>query len=228
MNRLHLGCGKIAPEGWLNVDGSPNVLMGKWPMFRGMLIKAKLLPQTAKADYPSKIQRLNLAKPLPFASNTFDFVYSSHTLEHLYLAQTQALLRECVRVLKPGGVARMLVPDLQAIFEEYHGSRKLDWHSSNPEPACRADRVNLRLLMREPDCRAGGWAARINRLFFDLHSHKWMFDAESLAFHMTSAGLSRCHRKEFGDSAIAGIGEVELSARIEGGQGVCIEGWKPF
>jgi len=82
--------------------------------------------------------------------------------------------------------------------------------------------------MREPDPGAGGIASRANRAFFDLHSHKWMFDGESLAHHMTSVGFVECRVRGFLESDIPGIADVEMSSRIEGGQGVCVEGRKPF
>jgi len=228
LNKLHLGCGTIAPAGWHNVDGSINVALARWPRVRSVLMALRIVPRTAAVAYPSGISRLDITKPLPFLDGSFDSVYSSHTLEHLYLSQTQALLRECFRVLRPGGVARMLVPDLRAICEEYFGLRKLDWHSDQPVPACAGDLVNRRLLMREPNPGAGGIASRANRALFDLHSHKWMFDGESLAHHMASVGFVECRVRGFLESDIPGIADVEMSSRIEGGQGVCVEGRKPF
>lgn len=45
---------------------------------------------------------------LPFASHTFDFIYCSHVLEHI--PDDRAAMRELQRVLRPGGVALVLVP----------------------------------------------------------------------------------------------------------------------
>lgn len=50
---------------------------------------------------------------LPFPDGTFDAVYHAHTLEHLRFGEVMAFLRECHRVLKRGGVARVVVPDLE-------------------------------------------------------------------------------------------------------------------
>jgi predicted SAM-dependent methyltransferase len=46
---------------------------------------------------------------------TFDALYSSHTLEHLYRHEAAMALREFARVLKPGGEVHLYVPDLQSI-----------------------------------------------------------------------------------------------------------------
>jgi predicted SAM-dependent methyltransferase len=48
---------------------------------------------------------------LNFADEEFSFIVSEHFFEHLFLDDAIALLRECQRVLKPGGVIRTCVPD---------------------------------------------------------------------------------------------------------------------
>jgi predicted SAM-dependent methyltransferase len=48
---------------------------------------------------------------LPFESSSLAFVYSEHFLEHLFLDEALSLLKECHRVLGPGGVIRTVVPD---------------------------------------------------------------------------------------------------------------------
>lgn len=45
----------------------------------------------------------------------FDVVYSSHCLEHIYRHQVVPALQECLRVLRPGGLAIMIVPDVEDI-----------------------------------------------------------------------------------------------------------------
>lgn len=47
----------------------------------------------------------------------FDVVKSNHVLEHFGFGQTFEILTEWARVLKPGGVMRLTVPDLQAFAE---------------------------------------------------------------------------------------------------------------
>lgn len=48
---------------------------------------------------------------LDYPDNTFSFIVSEHFFEHLFLPDAVALLQECHRVLKPGGVIRTCVPD---------------------------------------------------------------------------------------------------------------------
>ncbi len=58
--------------------------------------------------------------PLPYADNSVDVIYSEHGIEHVPLEQGEALLRECVRVLKPGGVLRISTPDLKVLVDAYN------------------------------------------------------------------------------------------------------------
>jgi predicted SAM-dependent methyltransferase len=48
---------------------------------------------------------------LDFEDETFDFIYSEHVLEHLFMDESLSLLEECCRILKPSGVIRIVVPD---------------------------------------------------------------------------------------------------------------------
>lgn len=92
MIRINLGCGRCFHPDWVNLDsapGDPGVL-------------------------PCDVRR-----PLPFADGSVDAIYSSHLLEHLTADEGAALLAECFRVLKPGGIIRVVVPDLEGIARAY-------------------------------------------------------------------------------------------------------------
>ena len=61
----------------------------------------------------------NLLKGIPFEDNTFDLVYHSHVLEHFSKEDGEILISECFRVLKPNGVLRIAIPDLERIAKKY-------------------------------------------------------------------------------------------------------------
>jgi len=60
-----------------------------------------------------------LRKGVPYPDAAFDVVYHSHLLEHFSKESATVFLGECYRVLKPGGVIRVVVPDLEAIVRLY-------------------------------------------------------------------------------------------------------------
>jgi SAM-dependent methyltransferase len=88
---LNVGCGTHYSAEWNNLDLHP-------------------APQVARCD---------VTRPLPYPAAVFDTVYSSHVLEHLAPRDGQALMREAYRVLKPGGILRLVVPDLERICRDY-------------------------------------------------------------------------------------------------------------
>ena len=65
---------------------------------------------------------LNLG--IPFPDSSFDVVYHSHVLEHFPKAKARRFIAECVRVLKPGGILRVVVPDLEQIVRLYVDARE--------------------------------------------------------------------------------------------------------
>lgn len=67
----------------------------------------------------SRVIRHNLSRGIPFESETFDLVYHSHVLEHFPRENGRVFMAECFRVLKPGGILRAAVPDLEAITRSY-------------------------------------------------------------------------------------------------------------
>lgn len=79
-------------------------------------IKFSSLPHL---DEPPYIHHLELRRPLPYEPNTFDEIYCNHVLEHLTLEDGRQLVREFYRILKPGGMCRLVVPDLELVAREY-------------------------------------------------------------------------------------------------------------
>ena len=69
----------------------------------------------------------DITKGLPFDDNQFDAVYHSHVLEHLEPADGEKLLSECYRVLRPGGVLRIVVPNLEQIATLYLNYHREAW-----------------------------------------------------------------------------------------------------
>ena len=62
---------------------------------------------------------LNSAEKLPFPDNRFKGIYTSHCLEHLQEPKVILWLTECLRVLKPGGTIRIVLPDVGKYFQAY-------------------------------------------------------------------------------------------------------------
>lgn len=100
---------------------------------------------------------------MPFPSNSVDFIYNEHFLEHLTVEQGRATLSEFLRILKPGGVLRIAMPDLAVTVAEY----------SDP------DRKNAPVLKKFGLTFIQTPSERIN-ISFRWWGHQWLYDWEEL------------------------------------------------
>ena len=225
--KLHLGCGLNAVDGWLNVDGSWNARLAKLPWLRRALATVGVISKEAAAvPWRRDLRILDVRDPLPFPTNSFEALYASHLLEHLFLTDAQRLLKECFRVLRPGGVIRIVVPDLRPIVQEYLGERP--FHNSDEfadMPA--ADRMNRRLHFRNPNPPRGNVVLRVYAALTEFQTHKWMYDATSLVQHLRATGFDEVEEREFRVSRINDIDRIEHPGRVLRGEGICVEGLKP-
>lgn len=82
-------------------------------------------------DYVSSskaVQKANLLEKLPVKQETAELVYSSHFIEHIPYSKVKDFLNETLRILKPGGVLRVVLPDLEEMASNYVTLRKQGEH----------------------------------------------------------------------------------------------------
>lgn len=129
--KVNLGCGLAIAPGWTNVDASLNALVASWPR----CIHKVLYRLSGSNRYYSQEQYCDLLEnhvfmhhdlshSIPLKDQTADFVYSSHFLEHLFKRDAERLLTDSFRVLKPGGVVRICIPDLAYAVSLYARGEK--------------------------------------------------------------------------------------------------------
>lgn len=106
---LNLGCGDTAPDGWVNCDSSWNAQLSKLTFAHQAIKKMGLV---SEARWPVNVRYLSLAKRFPWNDGSVDVVYASHVFEHLDQRVADNFMRESMRILKRGGVLRIVVPDL--------------------------------------------------------------------------------------------------------------------
>ena len=159
--KLHIGGGWHLLDGWLNTD-------------------LELIPGVMQMDATQRF---------PFGDGTFQYVYTQHMIEHVPYPKGTCMLRECHRVLRKGGVIRVVTPDLAVITSLYRGNlsadqkKYLSWFCQTFVPA-----------EYPPNA-----VSAINAMFH-LWGHRFIYDEATLADAMRAAGFSSVTRRLLCDS----------------------------
>jgi ubiquinone/menaquinone biosynthesis C-methylase UbiE len=121
VRRLNWGCGPITPYGWVNSD------IHGWP---GVDIVA------------------DIRTGLPVEDNAFDYVVSIHALPEIPYGDLDKTLSELRRVLRPGGVLRLGLPDMDKAIDAYRGGDVDYFLISDEEVKSLSGRMIVQLLWR--------------------------------------------------------------------------------
>jgi len=139
---INLGCGHRAHPAWSNLDFSIYARIKRHMAFVRWLKRIGII-STARFDQfaliPEDVIVWDLRAGIPFEEGTFDLVYHSHLLEHMAHEDALALLHECRRVLKRGGLLRVVVPDLESWARSYTASLEL-------QPCCTSTRKHEQIV----------------------------------------------------------------------------------
>lgn len=162
--KLNLGCGPSGIDGWINYDWGVLPWLSKIKWLRTILVKCSILPVNYDVGWP-EIKLVDIRRGLPLDNAGVDCIYCSHVLEHLEDWEARLVLRECRRVLKKGGLLRLVVPDLVKMIKEYRG----------------ADEFCREFYGFDKDKR--------NRMRIFIREHKWMYDKNSLRERLREAGF---------------------------------------
>jgi SAM-dependent methyltransferase len=200
--RLNIGCGQTPTPGWRNYDNSPTVRLARLPLPLGLL-RACGLVGANNIEFFETCRRLDIrfgtAVAIPEASGSADAVYSCHMLEHLDRAAARRFMAECRRVLKPGGVLRIAVPDLKIGARVYL------------EGGATAQQF-MEWLEFDYD-KPRGFAGWLRRALVGHRGHFWGYDGPSLLAFAEANGFADARLLPAGKTAIAEPGALDLSER---------------
>ena len=128
--KIQLGAFDCAVDGWINTDVTPHLTIARIPFAARAMRLAGLMSESAWSAHRrgqfAKLRYVDLTRRLPFADAGAAAFFSSHVFEHLFIDEVRPLIAEIHRCLKPGGVCRVVVPDLEKIMATYD--------AADPEP----------------------------------------------------------------------------------------------
>ena len=229
MKILNLGCGTKTSdkEGIVNIDWSIYLRLKK------NKILAKLVPIVLSGQrlemfisVPDNVLVHNLAKGIPFDSNSVDAVFHSHMLEHLDKNIAIEFLLEVKRVLKAGGIHRIVVPD----FEK--GCRAYIQHIENCEinsDEAKTHDAFIAALIEQSVRREAFSTSQQNafRRFIENvvlgdarrrgETHQWMYDRINLkTILIDQLGYKEVQIQEYDTSFIPNWNEYGLDVDVRG------------
>jgi len=223
---INLGCGTHMHPAWNNIDFSVYSRLRRhmWLVLflrRLGLISPERFTQFSEVD-PGIIP-WNLRRGIPFGDKTFDVVYHSHLLEHIDREVALAFLVECYRVLRPSGVIRVVVPDLEKWANAYAQSlsiRSIDNCVEEHEEIVAA--LLVQFVQHEPTTRkmqrpVVRWLERLllgNSVKVGWQ-HRWMYDRFTLKALLGKAGFEDCKLVTAQDSRIDGWKIFGLDVRAD-------------
>lgn len=130
-----------------------------------------------KVDFP-----YDLRIGVPFESQSIDFIYAEHVLEHFAYNDLILLLKDCYRVLKVNGVFSAVIPDASIWLNAYFSSDKLDLKKYCPYDFGLTFKYKIDY---------------VNYVFYMGGYHRYMFDIENALGILNGIGFKDVHIREF-------------------------------
>lgn len=212
--RINIGCGQTPTQGWRNFDNSLSLGFSKIPLLPELLHKLGFIEssqyQFIRFAHENGIEYGDATKRLPIEAGSVDVLYSSHMLEHLDRNEADRFLKGVFRVLRPGGIIRIAVPDIKKKVAQYNESGDADTfieatHLCVPRPRLLAQRLRLLLV--------------------GTRHHQWMYDGNSLSRLLQKHGLAKTEVLPAGQTKIQEHEALDLQERVS--ESVYVEAEKP-
>ncbi len=198
---VQFGCGLSAPDGWVNFDASPTLRLQRIPVVKHITRK------TIGPKFPKQVKYGDVIKGLPVIKGSCSGVYCSHVLEHLSLEDFRKALKHSYQLLKPDGIFRLVMPDLQNMAKSYFGNRE----ENNPEAAIKF----IKAMQIGSESRDRG-LRKVVKAMFANHQHLWLWDEEGTIHELNKIGFSDIRSCKFNDCEDSNFALVEDESRFVG------------
>lgn len=190
--KLQIGGGWSRLDGWLNSD-------------------LALVPG---------VLRMDASRTFPLPSDTFAFVFSEHMIEHIPYEAALTMLRECFRVMRLGGVIRVVTPDFRAVAALHNQP----W---SPIQQAYFDFFRQHFIPEDHPPLPGA----LTNAMFRCWGHSFIYDEETLCTILETAGFSKVVRHKVGDSKYPQLRSLENEKRYPPGlldyESIAVEAIKP-
>ncbi len=199
-------------EGWENIDSSIYVKIATLPLIGNFILSRMGMP-----IFPKGIKYGDLLKGLDIKPNSCELIFASHVLEHLSLSDFNLAINNLYSYLQPGGIFRIIVPDLEQYVKAYLADL------SNFERSTKASHQFME------GSYLGNRHSRITLLqrcqeVLSNSRHQWMWDKSSLSDALSKHGFKNIHSCHYGEWSDARFELVEKKDRHW--YAICLEATK--
>lgn len=125
----------------------------------------------------------DITKGLPFESNSIEGIYTEHCLEHITYSQCMEVSKVFLRILKPGGTIRIIVPDVELYIDLYQKEK-------------RGEDIAFPYVTEEHINNGFTPVMALNRIFRE-HSHKYAYDTRTLKMVLKKIGFVKVKSVSF-------------------------------
>jgi predicted SAM-dependent methyltransferase len=194
--KYNLGCGPKLYQNFLNI--------GYWAQ-----LEAGRIYKDLNGTSNTFMLNHDLRNGIPAADNSLDLAYHSHMLEHLSYQDGILFLKECFRVLKPGGTMRILVPDLELWINAYTNNNSFFFDQYRQFGGI------------DPDIYVTKAAVFMGMLH--NHEHRCGYDFESLKWVVEYAGFSDIKRTLYASGEVENLEILESTDPLRTMESLCME-----
>jgi predicted SAM-dependent methyltransferase len=198
--KYNLGCGPKIYQNFLNV--------GYW----NQLESGRIYKDLNGTDNTFMLNH-DLRFGIPADDNTLDLVYHSHMLEHLTYQEGIVFIAECLRVLKPGGTMRILVPDLELWINAYTNNNTFFFNQYRNYGG-----IDKEIYVTKAAVFMG---------MLHNHEHRCGYDYESLKWLVEHVGFSDVNRTLYALGSVEDLDVIEPMDALKIMESLCIECKKP-
>jgi predicted SAM-dependent methyltransferase len=191
LDRLNLGSAYNVAPGWVNIDNSPSVWLSKHNTVRHLLQKVNLINESTQQSWQVDLIFHDVRHGLPWPDQSVRYIYTSHLLEHLSPQGGERLLQECYRVMKSGGILRVVVPDLMLYAQHYIDAITSGASKCEDIPSFSATENFLEIV-----------GVHFGNTVSFRCPHRWMYDACSLARYLAKVGFVKIEQKAYREGRV--------------------------
>jgi len=199
---INLGCGLDNPANWLGIDGGAYVVMQSipTPILRLVYRFTTARKSYCEDEYIHRIRRIkvlhhDLGYGIPFADSSVPAIYTSHLLEHVTRIDAQRLMKECLRVLKPGGMVRIVVPSLEKQVDKMR------------EAVSCYERGDLQPIQEYLTSNVVGYNNAYN-------NHRWMYNFRDLSDLLQRVGFIDITERLFREGNFPDLTQIETRGGV--------------